>query len=231
MMNNMYGGWLDPTYLLVILAAVLSMIASWRVKATYRKYSRIASRSGMTGAQTAMRILQENGITDVSVQHVAGTLTDHYDPRTKTVNLSDAVYGERSVAAVGVAAHECGHVLQHHTGYVPLSIRSTIVPVASFGSKAAWPIVILGLILGTPFLIEIGIWVYIGVVLFQLVTLPVEFDASHRALLQLQSQNVLGEDEVRLSRKVLGAAAMTYVAAAAGAVLTLLRLILLRNRR
>ncbi|MBQ9511701.1 MAG: zinc metallopeptidase [Lachnospiraceae bacterium] len=221
----------DMTYILVIIAAIISMIASARVKSTYAKYARVASASGVTGAETAKRILQQNGIYDVTIQHVAGSLTDHYDPRTKTVNLSDDVYASSSVAALGVAAHECGHVIQHHVGYVPLSIRTAIVPVASFGGAAAWPIIVAGLFLGLPFLVEIGVFVYVGVVLFQLVTLPVEFDASRRALIELNGQGILAPQEVALSKKVLSAAAMTYVASAAAAILQLLRLILIANRR
>ena len=221
----------DATYLLVILAAVISMIASARVKSTYAKYAKIASASGMTGAETAKRILRENGIRDVTVQHVAGNLTDHYDPRTKTVNLSDTVYGSTSVAAVGVAAHECGHVMQHHTGYVPLSVRTAIVPVANFGSMASWPIILIGLFLSMGFLVEIGVFIYVGVVLFQMVTLPVEFDASRRALIQLNTQGILAPGEVAQSKKVLSAAAMTYVASAAAAVLQLIRLMSIANRR
>lgn len=221
----------DPTYILVIIAAVISMIASARVKSTYARYAQVASASGMTGAECAMKILRENGINDVTVQHVAGNLTDHYDPRTKTVNLSDTVYGSTSVAAVGVAAHECGHVMQHHTNYVPLSIRTAIVPVANFGSMASWPIILIGLFMGLPFLVEIGVFVYVGVVLFQMVTLPVEFDASRRALVQLNERGILSPAETTQSKKVLSAAAMTYVASAAAAILQLVRLMTIANRR
>ena len=221
----------DPTYILVIIAAVISMIASARVKSTYARYAQVASASGMTGAECATKILRENGINDVTVQHVAGNLTDHYDPRTKTVNLSDTVYGSTSVAAVGVAAHECGHVMQHHTNYVPLSIRTAIVPVANFGSMASWPIILIGLFMGLPFLVEIGVFVYVGVVLFQMVTLPVEFDASRRALVQLNERGILSPAETTQSKKVLSAAAMTYVASAAAAILQLVRLMTIANRR
>lgn len=227
----MYGYGIDATYILVIIAAVISMIASGRVKSTYARYAKVAGSSGMTGAECAKRILQANGINDVTVQHVQGELTDHYDPRTKTVNLSDSVYGSTSVAAVGVAAHECGHVIQHHTSYVPLSVRTAIVPVANFGSMASWPIILLGLFLGMGFLVEIGVFVYVGVVLFQMVTLPVEFDASRRALIQLNEQQILAPGEVALSKKVLSAAAMTYVASAAAAILQLIRLLSIANRR
>jgi Zn-dependent membrane protease YugP len=226
-----YGFGIDPMYILTIIMAIVCMIASARVSSVYKKYNRIRSMSGMTGAMAAMEILRRNGITDVAVQHVPGNLTDHYDPRTKTVNLSDATYGSNSVAAVGVAAHECGHVLQHHTGYVPLQIRSTILPAANIGSKAGIPIIILGLFLSFSPLITIGIWVFSLAVLFQVVTLPVEFNASHRALVMLEDYGILGPEEVDSSRKVLSAAAMTYVASAASAVVQLLRLVLLNNRR
>ena len=226
-----YGFGIDPMYILTIIMAIVCMIASARVSSVYKKYNRIRSMSGMTGAMAAMEILRRNGITDVAVQHVPGNLTDHYDPRTKTVNLSDATYGSNSVAAVGVAAHECGHVLQHHTGYVPLQIRSTILPAANIGSKAGIPIILLGLFLSFSPLITIGIWVFSLAVLFQVVTLPVEFNASHRALVMLEDYGILGPEEVDSSRKVLSAAAMTYVASAASAVVQLLRLVLLNNRR
>jgi Zn-dependent membrane protease YugP len=221
----------DPMYLLVIIMAVVCMIASYRVNSVYKRYNRIRSMSGMTGAQVAIEILRRNGVNDVSVQHVAGNLTDHYDPRTRVVNLSDATYGSNSVAAIGVAAHECGHVMQHQTGYLPLQIRSTLVPAANIGSKAGVPIIILGMILSFSPLITIGIVVFSLAVLFQLVTLPVEFDASHRALVMLEEYGILGPEEVDDSRKVLSAAAMTYVASAAAAVVQLLRLVLLNNRR
>ena len=226
-----YGYGIDPMYILTIIMAILCMWASSRVQSVYRKYERIRSMSGMTGAQTAVEILRRNGITDVTVQHVPGQLTDHYNPKTKVVNLSDATYGSNSVAAVGVAAHECGHVMQHATGYVPLQIRSAIVPVASFGSKAGIPIVILGFFLSFSPLITIGIWIFSLAVLFQVVTLPVEFNASSRALAMLQEYGILGPEEAAQSKKVLSAAALTYVAAAASSVVQLLRLILLNNRR
>ena len=226
-----YGYGLDPMYILTIIMAIVCMIASARVSSVYKKYNKIRSMSGMTGAQAAMEILRRNGITDVAVQHVSGNLTDHYDPRTKTVNLSDATYSSPSVAAVGVAAHECGHVLQHHTGYVPLQIRTAIVPVANIGSKAGIPIIIAGMIFSFSPLITIGIWVFSLAVAFQVITLPVEFNASSRALAMLGEYGILGEDELVHTRKVLKAAAMTYVASAASAVIQLLRLVLLNNRR
>ena len=230
----MYGYYygFDYTYVLVLIGAVLCMWASYRVNSVYNKYSHIRSASGMTGAEVAQRILDRNGVRDVRVEHVSGNLTDHYDPRTQTVNLSDAVYGSTSVAALGVAAHECGHVMQHESGYMPLKIRTALVPAANLGSQIGLPLVIIGLIFGlSNSFIAIGIGIFALAVLFQIVTLPVEFNASHRALAMLGEYGILGTDEVEASRKVLGAAAMTYVAAAASAVLQLLRLIMLGRRR
>ena len=188
----------------------------------------------MNGAQVAQRVLQAAGIYDVSVSHVSGNLTDHYDPRTKTVNLSDPVYNSTSVAALGVAAHECGHAIQHAKNYAPLSIRSALVPVANFGSMLAWPLILIGLFINSRssvLIIDIGILLFSAAVLFQLVTLPVEFDASRRALVMLRTQRILGDDELKDTRKVLKSAALTYVASAAAAILQLLRIILLTNNR
>ena len=229
--RGFYGYGFDPLYILVIIMGILCMVASYRVSSVYKKYERIRSRSNMTGAQVAMEILRRNGITDVAVAHVSGNLTDHYDPRRKVVNLSDATYNSPSVAAVGVAAHECGHVCQHYYGYVPLKIRTAIVPAANIGSKAGIPIIILGMFLSLSPLITIGIWVFSLAVLFQLVTLPVEFDASRRALVMLEEYGFLDDEELHHSKKVLSAAAMTYVASAAAAVVQLLRLVLLNGRR
>ena len=226
-----YGYGIDPMYILTLIMAVVCMIASARVSSVYKKYNRIRSMSGFTGAQAAVEILRRNGITDVAVQHVSGQLTDHYDPRNKVVNLSDATFSSPSVAAIGVAAHECGHVLQHHTGYVPLQIRTAIVPVANIGSKAGIPIIIAGMIFSYSPLITIGIWVFSLAVAFQVITLPVEFNASRRAMEMLQEYGILTAEEAGSTRKVLSAAAMTYVASAASAVIQLLRLIMLNNRR
>ena len=191
--------------------------------------------TGMTGAQAAERILYQAGIRDVRIEHIRGNLTDHYDPSAKVVRLSDATYNSPSVAAVGVAAQECGHVLQHYEGYAPLKIRTALVPAANIGSKLGIPLILLGLLLGSnPVLVNIGIWVFCLAVLFQVVTLPVEFNASRRAVQILDRQGILGGEEVRQCRQVLGAAALTYVAAAAASILQLLRLILLfggRDRR
>lgn len=227
-----YGYHFDPTYILVLIGAVLSIIASARVNSTFNKYSRVRSMSGMTGAQTAEAILRSRGIYDVQVEHIRGNLTDHYDPSKKVVRLSDSVYNATSVAAIGVAAHECGHVMQHHEKYAPLSIRTMLVPAANIGSKLGIPIVILGLILGSnSLLINIGIWVFSLAVLFQIVTLPVEFDASRRALACIEQYGIVTSDERAKSAKVLRAAAYTYVAAAAASILQLLRLVMLSGRR
>lgn len=230
----MYFPYFDPTYFLVIIGALLSLAASARVKTTFAKYSRVRSLSGMTGAQAAERILHSAGIHDVAVLHVNGNLTDHYDPRNKTLKLSDTVYGQSSVAAIGVAAHECGHAIQHNDGYVPLRLRSAIVPVANIGATISWPLILIGLFLGySQTLINIGIILFSCAVLFQIVTLPVELNASARAVRILDETGILYGEEVTHTKKVLGAAALTYVAAAAASILQLLRLVILfggRNR-
>jgi hypothetical protein len=224
----------DPTYGLVVIGAIICMIASFRVRSTFNKYSQCRSMSGMTGAMAAERILRIAGIYDVTVRHVSGNLTDHYDPSGKTVNLSDSVYNSTSVAAIGVAAHECGHAIQHQQQYFPLSLRSAIVPVANIGSTLAWPLIIIGLLFTSStgtFLIHLGIIFFAFAVLFQLVTLPVEFNASSRALRMLEQNGILSESELPYTRKVLSAAALTYVASAAAAILQLLRLLLLFGGR
>ena len=227
-----YGFYFDPTYWLVLLGAILCLYAQARVSSTYSKYAKVRSRSGMTGAQAAQRILDLSGIYDVRIERVGGQLTDHYDPSNKVLRLSDSVYGSYSIAAIGVAAHECGHAVQHNKGYAPLKLRSTLVPVANIGSRAGIPIIILGALLGmNQVLIQIGIWVFALAVLFQVVTLPVEFNASSRALAMLGNYGMMERDEVNDCRKVLKAAALTYVAAAASAILQLLRLVLLFGRR
>lgn len=225
----MYLYW-DPTYILVIVGAIICMIASARVKSTFNKFSKYRSMSGMTGAQAAERILHAAGIHDVRVQRVSGNLTDHYNPSNKTLNLSDSVCNSTSVAAVGVAAHECGHAIQHARGYVPLSLRSAFVPIANFGSMLAWPVIIIGALMNSQMsmtIINIGIFLFSFAVIFQLITLPVEFDASRRAQMMLREQGILGNQELGYTRKVLTAAALTYVASAAAAILQLLRVILL----
>lgn len=224
-----YGFFWDWTYLLVIVGAVICLIASARMRNTFQKFSHVRSMSGMTGVQAAERILHNAGIYDVQVTHIQGNLTDHYNPVNKTLSLSDTVYQKSSVAAVGVAAHECGHAIQHQKGYAPLRIRGAMVPVVNFGSALAWPLIIIGVLFGGSgsTLVQVGIWMFSLAVLFQLVTLPVEFNASRRALGELERTGILGQEELRYTRKVLSAAAMTYVAGAAAIILQLLRLLIL----
>ena len=230
----MYYGF-DITYIFVIIGMLITLIASWRMKATFAKYERVASQSRLTGREVAERILRANGIYDVSVRPVSGRLTDHYDPRDKTVSLSEVIYGSTSVAAIAVAAHECGHAIQDNVGYVPLNLRSAFVPVANWGSRLSWPLIFVGFLLGygniSNILIQIGIAMFLLAVIFQIITLPVEFDASRRALIELENNEILLDKEDKSARKVLFAAAMTYVAAAAAGVLQMLRLMLLFNGR
>lgn len=223
----------DYTYFLVLIGVVISLWASSRVKSTYAKYNRVRNQRGLTGRDAAQQILQNAGIHDVRIEHVAGDLSDHYDPRNKVLRLSDATYNSASVAAVGVAAHECGHVLQHAKGYAPLAIRTSLVPVANFGSMIAWPLIIFGLIItssASSLLINLGIIAFSVAVLFQIVTLPVEYNASSRALSVLSESHLLYDEELQGAEKVLKAAALTYVAAAAASILQLLRILLLRRR-
>lgn len=229
-----YPMYFDPTYFLVLIGVVLSLIASGRVKSTFSKYANVRNSRGITGAQAAEQVLHRAGIVDVRVERVGGNLTDHYDPRTKVLRLSDSVYGQTSVAAVGVAAHECGHAIQHAKGYAPLKLRSTLVPIANFGSKIAWPLIIFGLFLSgesSTLLINIGIIAFLGAVVFQLITLPVEFNASNRAIRMLADSGIMYGEEIRGAKKVLSAAALTYVASAATAILQLLRILILTGGR
>lgn len=218
---------IDPLYIIMIIPALLlSVYAQIKVKSTYGKFSKVPSSRGLSGAQAARMILEAQGIRDVKIEMGKGFLSDHYDPRGKVLRLSQDVYGGYSLASVGVAAHEAGHAIQHAQGYMPLKLRSAIVPVASVGSKLAWPLLIIGFIFMSKSLISAGIVFFSAAVLFQLVTLPVEFDASIRALRALPATGVLVDSEVQGARKVLSAAAMTYVAAAAAAVLQLLYFLL-----
>lgn len=227
-----YGFYFDPTYILIIIAGIISVIAQIKIKSTYSKYSGVWSASGMTGAQVARQILDSHGLYDIPVMRVSGSLTDHYHPGKRIINLSDSVYDSTSVAAIGVAAHECGHAIQHANGYALLSIRSALVPVANIGSQLSWVFIILGIIFSfNQTLITIGIIMFSAAVLFQLITLPVEFNASKRAMDELESSHILVGNELKCSRKVLSAAALTYVAAAATAILQLLRLIILFGGR
>lgn len=229
-----YPMFFDPTYLLILVGVMLSLWASAKLRSTYSKYSQMRSYSGMTGAEAAEKILHTSGIYDVRVEHIAGNLTDHYDPRSKVLRLSDTVYGSRSVAAIGVAAHECGHAVQHAKGYAPLRIRSALVPVANFGAAISWPLILVGVLIGgsnSSLLISLGIFAFSFAVLFQLVTLPVEYNASNRAVGILGQSGILGQEELAATRKVLGAAALTYVAGAATQILQLLRLLILFGGR
>lgn len=231
-MPGFYYRYFDPTYLLVLAGVVLSLIASGYLRSVYAKYAAVRSRSGMTGAQAAERILHTAGIYDVAIERVGGNLTDHYDPKNKVLRLSDSTYASNSVAAVGVAAHECGHAIQHAARYVPLSLRSAIVPVANIGANLSWPIILLGIFMGySQPLITIGIVLFSFAVIFQLITLPVEFNASGRGARCLEENGILGSEEVSSTKKVLRAAALTYVAAAAGMILQLLRLFILFGGR
>ncbi|MEG0987556.1 MAG: zinc metallopeptidase [Clostridium sp.] len=232
-MFGYYGYGLDPTIILVLIGVALSMWASARVNRTFSKYSKVRSMTGMTGADAAKKLLNSQGIYDVTVRKVAGNLTDHYDPRTKTVNLSESVYDSTSVSAIGVAAHECGHAMQDNTEYVPLKLRGAIIPVVNIGAQISWPIILLGVFIagaGSP-LVQLGILFFSLSVLFQLITLPVEFNASARAVKLLGETGILQGEEVGETKKVLGAAALTYVAAAAGSILQLLRLLILFGGR
>ena len=229
-----YPMFYDPTYILVMIGVVICLLASAKMNSTFSKYSRVHSHSGMTGKEAAEALLHREGIYDVRVEYVAAYLTDHYDPRSKVLRLSDATYQQTSVAAIGVAAHECGHAIQHARGYAPLSIRSALVPVANFGSSIAWPLIIIGLIMNSQtsqLFLNLGVIAFSMAVLFHIKTLTEEFNASRRALKILGNTGMLYPDEVRETRKVLTAAALTYVAGAASAILQLLRLIMISNSR
>ena len=222
----MYFYGIDATYIFLVLPAVIfALWAQFNVKSTFSKYSKIASRSGMTGFDSARRILDANGLGDVRIAHVSGDLTDHYNPTDNTIYLSDSVYGSNSAAAIGVAAHEAGHAVQHATGYTPIKIRSAIIPITNIGSNLAMPLIILGIVLSFPTLAYIGVVAFGLSTLFQLVTLPVEFDASGRALKALEGS--LDGDDLASARKVLRAAALTYVAALAVSLVNLLRLLII----
>ena len=226
----------DYTYILAIIAAVISLIASAGVKMTFNKYSKRIAQSGLTGRDVATRILNGAGIYDVSVNHIAGNLTDNFNPKNKTLNLSDSVYASNSIAAIGVTAHESGHAIQHDKGYIPIKIRGAIVPVVNFGSRLSFPVILLGCLMNyNEIIISIGILLFSFGLIFSLITLPVEFNASRRAISILEQDGILYDEELRGARKVLFAAAMTYVASAIGMALQLLRLFLMfkggRRRR
>ena len=221
----------DWTILLVLPGFIISVIAQIKVSSTFDKYSKMTTARGLSGYGAARRILDANGLSHVKIEQVRGNLTDHYDPRANVIRLSESVYHATSPAAIGVAAHEAGHAIQYAKNYSPISLRAKMIKVTNIGSMLAMPIFFIGLILTYPPLTTIGILLYSLVTIFQLVTLPVEFDASSRAMGSLSSMNILNGDELTASKKVLSAAAMTYVAALLTSVLTLLRLILLSNNR
>lgn len=225
----MYG-YFDSTMIVLIPALLISFWAQTKITATFKKYSKVYSNKGYSASEVARMLLDESGLYDINIERVSGNLTDHYDPKNRVLRLSDTVYNSTSVASIGVAAHEVGHAIQHKESYGPLIFRNTIVPAVNIGSSFSWILFFLGLVLGFPSLTTIGILLFSGVVLFQLITLPVEFDASSRALRILQDRNILVNDEITSARKVLNAAGMTYVAATLMALSQLFRLILLSNR-
>lgn len=220
-----------PGGYLILIGIVISMWAQAKATGTFNKYLRVKNRRGLTGYEVATEILRKNGVTDVQVVQIQGKLSDHFDPRRRVVRLSPDVYQGRSIASLAVAAHEIGHVLQHEEGYAPIRVRDSLVPVASIGSKFSWILILAGLFLGMTGLSTIGVWLFSAVVLFQIVTLPVEFNASSRALATLEGSYYLSDEEMPAAKKVLNAAAMTYVAATLVAVLNLVRLLMLTGRR
>lgn len=221
----------DPTFILVLPALFFAMYAQFKVQSTFARYLRERSYAGLTGAQVARQILNENGLHHINVERTGGRLSDHYDPRTGTVRLSPDVYSGTSVAALGVAAHEVGHAVQHARGYAPLGLRTSLFPVASFGSQMAFPLFIMGYLFSFDVLMLVGIWFFIAALAFQVITLPVEFNASRRAMAALQSGGYLTQAEVPKAKAVLSAAALTYVAAAAVSATQLIRLLILRGQR
>lgn len=221
----------DVTYLLLIPAFILAMFAQSRVRSTFNKYSRVRASTHKTGATVARELLNEAGLHDVPVEAVRGRLSDHYDPRARVMRLSAEVYNGNSIASLAVAAHETGHAIQHAAGYVPLNIRNNLFPVAAFGSQAAFPLFFIGLLFASPALMDLGIWVFLAALAFQVVTLPVEFDASRRAMRLLDAGGYLVGNEVKGARSVLTAAALTYVAAVAVSLMHLVRLLVLRGSR
>ena len=217
----------DPTIVLLIPAIIFSLYAQMKVKSTFNKYSNVKSQSGITGAQVAERLLRNYGIHHVKIERIENKLGDHYDPKAKALRLSPDVHDSSSLAALGVAAHEAGHAIQHSVGYMPLEVRANLAPVAQIGSFAAFPLLIIGVLFASPPLLQIGIYAFVGVVLFHLVTLPVEYNASNRAVALLQSSGFISRSEAGQTKKVLNAAALTYLAAALAAVITLLRFLIL----
>ncbi len=222
-----YYYYYDPTYLILIPALIISLFAQMKVSSSYRKYSRMSNSYGITGSDAARRILHANGLNDVQIQVIGGNLSDHYDPTRKVLRLSEGVANSRSIASIAVAAHECGHAIQHATGYSPLKLRSAIVPVANIASSMSWVLLVMGILFSAESLVTIGILAFAGYVLFHLVTLPVEFNASSRALAQIEALGISSQEELSHEKKMLSACALTYVSAAITAVLQLLRLILI----
>lgn len=221
----------DPTFLLLIPAIILAIYAQAKVKGTYAKLSKVRSGKGLSGAEVGKRLLNENGLGSIPIEEIRGNLTDHYDPRAKVLRLSSGVYRNPSVAAIGIVAHEVGHAIQDAQAYFPLGVRNNLVPVANFGSTLAFPLFFLGFLFATPLLMDIGIIAFSLAVAFQVITLPVEFNASNRALKILSDGGYVTQEEQGMAKKVLSAAALTYVAATAMAVLNLLRLLILRGNR
>lgn len=220
----------DPTYLLVIPAIIFALIAQIKVKTTFNRYSSENNQHGYTAKEVARQILDDNGLQNISIEYISGELTDHYDPSANVIRLSESVYSSTSVAAIGVAAHEVGHAIQHAKGYAPIKVRQAIISITRIGSSLAVPLVLVGMLFAAlDWLIPVGIFLYTGVVFFQAVTLPVEFNASNRALKTLDENLILYKDEVKMAKKVLSAAAMTYVAAMFSSLMSLLRLILIVN--
>ena len=221
----------DPTFILLIPAVIFALYAQARVQGTFNKFSNVASLRGFSGADLARKILDHENLSEVKVEQTTGSLTDHYDPRSKTLRLSQPVYQSTSVAALGVVAHEIGHAVQDARAYSPLKFRNSIVPVASFGSNLAFPLFFVGIFAGLPFLMDLGILLFVLAVVFTVITLPVEFNASKRAIQLLSDGGYLTAQEIPLAKQVLSAAALTYVAATAMAVLNLVRLLMIRNSR
>ena len=228
--------WYDTTYILLIPAILFTLLAQARVKTNFSKYSKVRNQRNITGFEAARKVLDANGLRDVGIEAVAGNLTDHYDPRTRVLRLSEGVYGVPSIAAVSVACHEVGHAIQHATSYAPLKIRNTIVPLVNFASFLSWPMAIIGIILLSSnngvgdLLFNLGVVLFLAVIVFHLITLPVEFNASNRAIEQMNELGIINSEENTGAKKVLNAAAMTYVAALATAVMNLIRLFALRGR-
>ena len=225
----------DWSYMLLLPAIIFTMYAQFKVQGNFKKYSNVRAMRGLTGAQAARRMLDAAGLHDVAIEPIRGSLTDHYDPRAQVLRLSQTVYGVNSVAAVSVACHEAGHAIQHAEEYTPLLMRNNIVPLVNFASQLSWPLIVFGIILGASsgigdMLFMIGVIAFLAVILFHAITLPVEFNASSRAMAQMESLGIIMDDEKRGARKVLSAAAMTYVASLAMAIMNLIRILALRNR-